>query len=78
MDVMHGFELTTDEAGVEMLSGQPNLVAGDYMWVLNARDSASDQHAYRSWKLNVMQELYPPTAQRRDANNGTEPVASND
>ena len=59
MDVMHGFELTQDDAGVEMLSGQANLAAGDYMWMLNARDSASDQHAYRSWTLNVMQEEYP-------------------
>jgi hypothetical protein len=56
MDVMHGFELTTDDAGVEMLSGQPNLAEGDYKWILNARDSASDQHAYRSWKLKVAQE----------------------
>ena len=60
VDVVHGFMIEPDDEGMLMLlSGQPDLAAGDYMWTLNANDSASDQHKSRSWKLKVTQEEYP-------------------
>ena len=49
--------LNTDDTGIERLSGQPNLAAGDYRWQLNARDAA-DQHVYRAWKFRVLPQAY--------------------
>ena len=57
MDVArHQFMITMNMMGVPQLSGQPNTAAGIYNWILNARDSASDQHVYQSWKLRVVPE----------------------
>ena len=53
----HGFVLNTDDAGIERLSGQPNLAAGDYRWQLNARDAAG-QHVYRAWRFRVTPKDY--------------------
>jgi hypothetical protein len=56
---MHGFMLMANDAGIEQLSGSPNLPMGTYNWVLNARDPASKQHKFKTWKLRVAQEDYP-------------------
>ena len=57
MDVAHQFVITMNK-GIAELSGQPNTAAGIHNWILNARDSTSDQHVYRSWMLRVVQEPY--------------------
>jgi hypothetical protein len=58
MDVAHQFMITMNDKDIAELSGQPNTAAGIHNWILNARDSASDQHKVRSWKLRVVQEPY--------------------
>jgi hypothetical protein len=80
MDAAHSFMIAADEdTGIQMLSGQPNIVHADYNWVLNVMDSASDQHITRSWKLRVTQEAYPsgistvsPTAEPAPGENDDE------
>ena len=58
MDVAHQFVITMNDKGIAELSGQPNTAAGIHNWILNARDSTSDQHEFRSWMLRVVQEMY--------------------
>ena len=62
-DVAHQFMITMNDMGIAELSGQPNTAAGIHNWILNARDSTSDQHVSRSWMLQVVQELYTTTNQ---------------
>ena len=63
MDVAHQFMITMNDMDIAELSGQPNTAAGSHNWILNARDSTSDQHVSRSWMLQVVQELYTTTNQ---------------
>ena len=58
MDVAHQFMITMNDMDIAELSGQPNTAAGIHNWILNARDSTSDQHVSRSWMLQVVQETY--------------------
>ena len=58
MDVAHQFRITMNDMDIAELSGQPNTAAGSHNWIINARDSTSDQHVSRSWMLQVVQQTY--------------------
>ena len=48
----HGFDIEMNDGDV-MLSGRPNLLGGDYVWMLNASDASDQEDAYRKWNLRV-------------------------
>jgi hypothetical protein len=52
----HGFDLKTDDEGIESVRGTANLPAGDYSWILNARDA--HQSVMRSWDLRVTETVF--------------------
>jgi hypothetical protein len=59
----NGFDLETDDMGMDWLSGHPSLKTGHYIFTLNASDDAAQPSSVSvSWKLRVVGDDYvPPT-----------------